>query len=52
MKKLYAFMQKYALTAMSALALMTAVGATNRICYIVFHQPKQPKGMDKYRRHM
>lgn len=52
MKNLSVRMQKIAMTALSAFALMLTVGASNGVCIWVAHQPKQPKAFDKYRRHL
>ena len=34
--------------ALAAVALKAGVSSTKAICFLVFHQPKVPKGMDKF----
>ena len=39
-----------AVTALSNMALLFSVIAARRNCMYIFHQPKMPKALEKYRR--
>jgi cyclic lactone autoinducer peptide len=34
--------------ALAAVALKAGISSTKAICFLVFHQPKVPQGMDKF----
>lgn len=48
MQKIKNFIMKFG-GAFSALALMIGISASNSACFIVYHQPKEPVAMNKFK---
>jgi len=50
MKKLTSFLQKWGGVIIAPLALALAAQTANAACGMWFHQPVEPKGMEKFKK--
>ncbi|MEZ3421646.1 MAG: cyclic lactone autoinducer peptide [Eubacterium sp.] len=48
MQKFKSFLMKFGST-FAALALMVGIATSNSSCLMVFHQPKEPEAMNKFK---
>lgn len=48
MQKFKSFLMKFSST-FAALALMVGISASNSACAIIWHQPKEPEAMNKFK---
>jgi cyclic lactone autoinducer peptide len=48
MQKFKNFIIKFG-SAFAALALMIGISTSNSACFIVYHQPKEPEAMNKFK---
>ena len=50
MKKGFNYLVAKSAGLVAAIALAVGVASTNAFCFLVFHQPKVPQGMNKYKK--